>query len=231
MAQVADHTAEQTSSGPFAFGAHLLRPWLVANFVAFSISGAIGGTVLRSLLQPAIELAATRMEVARIGGLSTAAASLTLGLALGLGQWLVLRRAIRASWWAPATCAGWILVGFLVGFNSGGASWETRPEAGPITPFLPAVVTLPVIVVLLSAGQWLVLRRDCAGAYWWPLVTMGALFVAFFAGFVVAMSMPFLAPTDFPSGKALVIVGAVAGPIYGYFTWLYLAQLRRRATS
>ena len=26
----------------------------------------------------------------------------------------------------------------------------------------------------------------------------------------------------------ILVVGAVAGPIYGYGTWLFLAQLRRR---
>jgi hypothetical protein len=213
----------------FVFGSRVVRPWLLANFVAFTVGFGVGGGVVRALLQPAIELAPTRMDVAWIVGTSTGAAGLIVGTALGIGQWLVLRRVIRAALWAPATCVGWVLAGFVVSFTSGGASWRTLPAAGPITPLVPIVVVLPVVIVLLSAGQWLVLRRDCAGAGWWPLVNVGALVFALLTGFAAASALPFIATTDFPSAKALVIVGAVAGPIYGYGTWLFLAQLRRRA--
>jgi hypothetical protein len=230
MDHVADPTLEVESADQLAFESSLMRPWLIANFAAFTIGFGVGGGVLRALLQPAIENAPTRMDVAWVAGTSTGAAGLALGVALGVGQWLVLRRVIRAAlWWVPATCVGWVLAGFFVGFNSGGSSWETLPSAGPITPLLPSVVVLPVVIVLLSAGQWLVLRLDCLGAGWWLLVSVGALVFALGAGFVAASALPFIASTDFPSAKALVVVGAVAGPIYGYGTWLFLAQLRRRA--
>jgi hypothetical protein len=229
MDRVASPASGAQEAAPFVFGAHLLRPWLIANFVAFTIGSGVGGGVLRALLQPAIENAPTRMDAAWIAGASTGAAGLVLGSAVGFGQWLVLRRVIHAALWVPATCIGWVLAGFLGSFSSGGSSWNTLPEAGPITPLLPPVVILPLVIVLLSAGQWLVLRRDCVGAGWWPLVNVGALVFALLAGFAAASVLPFIAPTDFPSAKALVIVGAVAGPIYGYLTWLFLAQLRRRA--
>ena len=211
-----------------AFPSSLMAPWLIANFVAATIGFGVGGGVLRALMQPAIENAPTRMDVAWIAGTSAAAASLVVGTALGVGQWLVLRRAIRAALWAPATCVGWVLAGFLGVYPTGGSSWETLPSAGPITPLIPPIVVLPIVIVLLSAGQWLVLRRDCTGAGWWPLVNVGALFSGLLVGFAAARALPFIAPTDFPSTKALVIVGAVAGPVYGSVTWLFLAQLRRR---
>jgi len=150
-------------------------------------------------------------------------------MAFGVGQWLVLRRAIHAAWWVLATSVGWGLAGALVGFNSGGSSWETLPSAGPITPFIPPVVVIPLETILLGAGQWLVLRRACAGAGWWPVVNVAAFLAAALFGFLVASALPFIAPTDFPSAKALVIVGAAAGPVYGSLTWWFLAQLRRRA--
>src|SRR5262245_45285013 len=151
MDRVIEAVPDATAARKLVFPSNLLRPWLVANFGAFAIGAGVAGAVLRGLLQPAIENAVTRIEVARIGGTSTGAAALILGATLGIGQWLVLRRAIRAAWWAPATCLGWILVGSIVGFNNGGASWDTRPEAGPITPFILNIVVLPAIVVLLSA--------------------------------------------------------------------------------
>jgi hypothetical protein len=229
MDSVAAPSSAEPATAPLLFDAALGRQWLVANVVAFPIALGIGGGVLRSLLQPAIETAPTRMDVAWIGGVSTAVAALVMGTILGVAQWLVLRRAIDAAWWLAATCLGCVLAGFLVAFTSGGASWNTRPEAGPVTPLLPTFVVVPLAVVFLSAGQWLVLRQSCAATAWWLLVNVGALAVALVFGFVVASALPFIASTDFPSAKALVIVGAAAGPVYGYGTWLFLSQLRRRA--
>jgi hypothetical protein len=229
MDRVADPTLEVEGANELVFPSSLLWPWLTANFVAFAIGGGVSGGVLRALLQPAIELAPTRTDVAWIAGTSTAAAGLVFGAAVGIGQWLVLRRVIHAAPWVPATCVGWALAGFLVGFNSGGSSWNTLPSAGPITPLVPNIVVLPVIIAVLSAGQWLVFRRDCLGAGWWLLVNVGALVFALPIGFIAASALPLIAPTDFPSAKALVIVAAVAGPIYAWLTWQFLAQLRRRA--
>jgi hypothetical protein len=228
MDRVADPVLEVESANELAFQSRLLRPWLLANFVAFTIGCGVAGGVLRALLQPAIESAPTRMDVAWVSGTSTAAAGLVFGMVVAVGQWLVLRRVVHAALWVPATCVGWVLAGFLIGFNSGGFSWNTLPSAGHITPLVPNVVVLPVVIVLLSAGQWLVLHRDCVGARWWLLVNVGALAFALPVGFIAANALPFIAPTDFPSAKALVIVGAVAGPVYGYVTWLFLGQLRRR---
>jgi glutamine amidotransferase-like uncharacterized protein len=82
--------------------------------------------------------------------------------------------------------------------------------------------------LFLGAAQWLILRREFAGAHWWLLVNIGGLFIGFAVGFIVAKTVPWLAPTDFPSAGALGLVGAVAGPVYGAITWAYLAGLRRR---
>ena len=63
----------------------------------------------------------------------------------------------------------------------------------------------------------------------WPVVNVGGMLAGLFAGFAVAKIVPWLAPTDFPSGQALGLVGAVAGIVYGAVTWPFLAQLRLRA--
>lgn len=230
MDQVAAPTHNAEAAHGLVFGSGLLRPWIVANFVAFTIGFGIGGGMLRALMQPAVELAPTRMDVALIAGTSAAAAALVVGAFLGVGQWLVLRQAVRAPLWALATIVGWAVTGFLASFPSGGASWDTMPSAGPITPLVPWFVILPAVIVALSGGQWLVLRRDCAGAGWWLLVNAGAVAIALIAGFTAAKLVPFIVPTDFPSAKALVVVGAVAGPVYGSVTWLFLSTLRRRVS-
>jgi len=228
MDQLADPALEAGGSPSLVFPSGLIRPWLVANAVAFTIGAGIAGGMLRALLDPAIEQAATRTDVAAVAAIGTGLPALTFGIILGAAQWLVLRRAIPAAWWIPVTGIGWGLAGALVGFNSGGSSWETLPSAGPITPFIPPVLIVPLEIALLGSGQWLVLRRACAGAGWWLLVNVAAFLAAALFGFLVASALPFISPTDFPSAKALIIVGAAAGPVYGSLTWWFLGQLPRR---
>jgi len=230
MEQVADHAPDSDATDEVVFPSSLKRPWLVANAAAFTIGAGYAGGTLRALLDPAIEEAATRLDVAIVAATATGAGALVFGMAFGIGQWLVLRRAIQAALWVPVTCIGWALAGALVGFNSGGSSWETLPSAGPITPFISPILIALIDIVLLGTGQWLILRRACGGAGWWPLVNVGAFLGAALFGFAVASMLPFIAPTDFPSAKALVIVGAAGGPVYALGTWLFLSRLRRRAS-
>jgi hypothetical protein len=98
-------------------------------------------------------------------------------------------------------------------------------------PLLSLFVITPVIILLPGAGQWLVLRRDCARAGWWPLVNIGAFFGAGVVGLTVAKLLPWVAGTHYPSAQALAVVGLVSGPIYAWLTWQYLAQLRRRSSQ
>ncbi len=73
-----------------------------------------------------------------------------LGIVIGVGQWLVLRRrpVIRdAGWWVPATATGWML------------------GAG-----LPWVISFLVI----GTAQWLVLQRSVRRAGWW--IAVNAIF-------------------------------------------------------
>jgi hypothetical protein len=82
--------------------------------------------------------------------------------------------------------------------------------------------------------QWLVLRRRVHRAGWWPVASLGGFLVGFGGGFAVVRwgmvnVVHWLRPEDFPSAKALVLVGAVTGTLYGAVTWPTLARLLRRA--
>src|SRR4029079_14574196 len=99
-----------------------------------------------------------------------------------------------------------------------------------VPPLLALFVITPLAILLPGAGQWLVLRRDCARVGCCPLVNIGAFFGAGIAGLSVAKLLPWIAGTRYPSAQALAVAGLVAGPIYGYLTWQYLAQLRRRSS-
>ena len=203
------------------------REWLIANLLAFAVGGALFGGVLRALGQPYYGVMTSALEAGYIQARAAGVSGFIFGGVVGLAQWLVLRRTIRASWWALATCVGWGLSGVVSGFNSGGSVSTIGPDAGPVPRLLYLPVALPLVVFLLGFGQWLVLRREFVGAAWWLLANVGGIVTGFLVGFIVANSLPWLAPTDYPSAQALGIVGAVAGPVYGLLTWAFLAELRR----
>jgi hypothetical protein len=76
------------------------------------------------------------IEAARIQAIGAGTAALILGAAFRFGQWLVLRGAIRAAWWMPATCVGWALCGAVAGFSAGGSVSTIGPGVGPVHPLL-----------------------------------------------------------------------------------------------
>jgi hypothetical protein len=211
---------------PFA-GPDVRREWLIANLFAFAVGGALFGGVLRALEQPYYGMMTSAVEAGYIQARGAGVAGLIFGSLVGVAQWLVLRRTIRAGWWALGTGVGWGLSGVLSGFNAGGSVSTIGPDAGPLPPLLYLPVVLPLVVFLLGSAQWLVLRREFVGAEWWLLANVGGLIAGFIVGFVVSKALPWLTPTDYPSAQALGIVGAVAGPVYGLLTWAFLADLRR----
>ena len=211
------------------FETSLKQSWIVANFVAFTIGGALGGGVLRALIEPWFGADVSALEAGRIQAVGSGASAALFWILAGVAQWLVLRRAIRADWWIPVTALGWILAGILMGFGSGGSTSTIGPAAGPLP--LPVVLLgfPPLLTLLIGAGQWLILRREADGAAAWLLVNVGALLTAGMVGLAIAKLLPWVAGTNYPSAQALAVVGAVSGPLYGWLTWQFLAQLRRRA--
>jgi len=229
MDEVAGMAIEKDDAEPLVFGSHLLWPWLIANFVAFTIGFGAGGGVLDSIVRPHFGTNLPAWEAARIQATGAGLGALVEASIVAVAQWLVLRRAIRAGWWIPATIAGIVPAAVLMGLNSGGSVSTIGSVAGPIPPLLAVFVVTPLVILLPGAWQWLVLRRDCARVGWWPLVNIGAFAGAGFVGLTVAKLLPWIAGTHYPSAQALTVVGMVAGPIYAWLTWQFLAQLRRRA--
>jgi len=231
-ARTMDQTVNSTSEAgkpDLLFGPQLLRPWLIANFAAFTIGGLIGGGVLRAIVGPWFGSDVSAMEAARIQATGAATSATIFWTLAGAAQWLVLRRAIRAAWWMPATVAGWAVAGVLLGFSSGGSTSTIGPVDGPIPLPVALLVLPPLFLLLVGGGQWLILRRETVAAGMWPLASVGALLFAGLIGVSVAKMLPWIAGTQYPSAQALLVVGAVSGPIYAWLTWQFLAQLRRRS--
>ncbi len=212
-------------------GSVLLRPWLTVNFLAFVVGGGLAGGLVRFLEQPYYETGVSAIDAAYIQASSLGVSGAIFGAVLGTMQWLVLRRAFGVGWWMPATCLGYALAGIIAGFLAGGDVSTIGPDEGPVPPVVAALVGYPLAICVLGGFQWLVLRRDVDGAAWWPLGNLVGLFAGFGLSFAAVMSLgnvlPLLEPTDYPSAKAFVLIGVVAGVVYGAVTWSALAQLRR----
>lgn len=108
------------------------------------------------------------------------------------------------------------------------------PDVGVLGVVVAAVAGCILIGLVPSTAQWLVLRRQVDRAGWWPVAGLGGFAVGFGGGFAVARwgmvnVVHWLRPEDFPSAKALVLVGAVTGTLYAAVTWPALARLLRRA--
>lgn len=229
MDHVASPASEEQEAERLAFGSDAMRAWFLANCVAFAIGAAAAGGVLRALGQPYYATVDSVMEAARIQTIIVSAGAATFGLVIGIAQWLALRRFLRAGWWAPLTLLGWALAGAVTGFNSGGSLSTIEPDSPLIPPLLYTPLALILVVLILGVGQGQILGRLAEAAAWWPVVNFASLVAGLVAGFAIAQMAPWLAPTDFPSAGALLVVGAVAGPVYGMLTGVFLAELRLRA--
>jgi hypothetical protein len=144
-------------------GSDLLRPWLIANFLAFAVGGALAGGILRFLEQPYYGVMTSAIEAGYIQAGSLGLSNAVFGAIVGTAQWLVLRRTLHAGWWISATCIGWGLGGVVMGFNAGGSVSTIGPDAGPVPPLLAVVLFPPLVVLLLGVGQYLILHREFAG--------------------------------------------------------------------
>jgi hypothetical protein len=217
-------------------GPGLWLPWVLANVVGFALGGAIAGGIARAMGQPYYGVVSSTSEAIRIATRTAGVATAVFGAAIGTGQWLVIRTKLpRVGWWILGTSAGWGLAGVVAGALSGsmgGAVTGIGPDVG-VWGFVVAAAAGILNIGLLSATfQWMMLRRQVERAWRW-LLGAGAAFLvaAAVAAGVVRWGMVevtgWLRPEDFPSAKAWVAFGAVAGVLYGAITGAVVARLLR----
>lgn len=148
-----------------------------------------------------------------IGGVAGA----VLGGALGLAQWLVLRRhgqEVNAGWLLASVIGG--ALGLAFGLAVGDAVNLTPPinqVRGAPAPVLPLGVALQTAVtgalvgLGLGGAQWLALRRSLQLGLWWVLVNG--------LGWMVGLGLgAMLAPLSGVIG-ALLIAGISGGALSG----------------
>lgn len=155
------------------------------------------------------------------------------GLALGTGQWLVLRRAfpkLSARWWIGATAVGAALA-WTVGMLAGTSATDAAPEVDAA-----AVMVLGIsleVALLFALPQTLVLRRAVPARLrrpawiWVPANVVGwmiGLTAVFSAAAGVGTSTPaaWVAVTMSSAGALMAVAPAI-------FTGLALLWLERKA--
>ena len=122
------------------------------------------------------------------------------GVMLGAMQWFLLRRrVVQARWWVVASTLTFLLGGLI-------------PLSQPITAVDWATVGA-VDGVLLGGAQWLLLRRQYAGAGWWFVALAASLPVALAVGFTAGQYSYLLAGTLTGGVTGLVMLWLLRRPL------------------
>ena len=135
---------------------------------------------------------------------------LVIGSAVGIAQWLVLRRYVSpVGWWVALS---------IVGYGVGKAMAEAT---------LPGTTTLPgyaltgaIVGVVVGLAQWVVLRRSLSSAGWWVPATSLAWVVGWCAIGVAEHA------SDWPT-LAVYVVGGIGAAVAGLITAMTLIWLLR----
>ncbi len=186
--------------------------WVLANMagevVGFGLAAGLGmlsASWLERLAGPTQVMVAIATVVA-VGTVE--------GAAVGLAQWLALRRSvptISRRAWLTATVAGAIVawaVGMAVGTSVGDSAGMVEPS-GAVMLLIGAGIGVAAGVVL-SVPQWLVLRQALAHAGWW----VPAHAVAWAVGMLVAFGG--MSTIDETTPAAVVLgIGAATGLAMG----------------
>jgi len=138
----------------------------------------------------------------------------SIGISVGLFQWLVLRPHIpQAIWWVLASITGWA-IGLPLAqalFRAVNAAME-----GAIEGSFAGTIQITVFGVLIGLAQWLVLRQHVSKAGWWILASIMSLNVAFLittAGALVNIT-------------EIIVVGTVLGALPGLVLLLLMYHSR-----
>jgi hypothetical protein len=185
------------------------RP-LLYRWVAFvAVAEALGFAF------PAVVGATTASVASSVAVPALLAAGLIEGTFLGVGQAIVLRRAVpdvSTRRWVLATAVGAMLA-YALGLlpSSLGGEWSrTATVAG-------AVILGVLILVTIGGMQWLVLRRHVRHAYRWILITAGA----WLAGMTVFFGFSTPLWHEGQSPVAAIAVGGVGGLLMaGVTAWI-----------
>ena len=213
------------------------RQWIVANALAEMIglgtSALLWGAFAYSFSAEELLGVLTSTVVVVLGS------TLLEGTAVGVGQWLVLRRPLpQLTWqaWVLAT-----MVGAFVAWSLGmipstmmtlGEETSSQPplEINDLVMYSLAAVMGLVLGPILGLPQWWVLRRHLRHAVWWVPANAVAWAIGMIAIFV---GVSFVPESGLTFGAVLVVLlslataGALVGAVHG---WVLIWLLKENKT-
>lgn len=166
-------------------------PWLRWT-LASAVGGGVGGFA---------SLALGASQIASPGGIANWAA---FGLALGMGQWLVLKEFGVKGTWVIASTLGWAVWSF---FQASGA---------------PGPLAWSFVGLVIGILQWMVLRRTRSHALWWIPANLVAWFAGGTLGYAFGLSL-LASGVPFPLAWVLgwAAVAFTGSGILGFtFSWM-----------
>ncbi len=139
-----------------------------------------------------------------IGLTVIAVGQMALGAAIGLAQWLVLRKRLaRMGWWVLATVVGY--------------------SAGILTPWianrlplawLEGIASLLCYGTLLGFAQWIVLREHFAHIAWWILLSIAAWVLVWALTGLAYVTGLYREPFDLLAAFLVPVAAAGAGLVW-----------------
>lgn len=127
-----------------------------------------------------------------------------LGAAIGLAQWLVLRRYLRGTgWWVLATLLGYALPFILI---------RSMPPSEQ--PWLAGTSMFLMLGTTLGILQWLVLRGRVRHAGWWIAISIAGWLAAFALTGAAIVSGLYVEPFDLLAAFLVPVAVAGAGIVW-----------------
>jgi hypothetical protein len=179
----------------------------------WTLATTIAGAIVGALESSGFELVATMFFT---------------GLLIGAAQWLVLRQYIpKAFWWIVVSAPGWTF-GLVLGsyyINLFNPLIQFLNTLGAWYVFWMNLVIQPIVMAILGAAQFPILRRFVRKAHGWILVSaLGGALEGASGSTVSYILQPGLLPAAFST--ALVYGSGWLG--YGIVTGICLQWLLRR---
>lgn len=186
--------------------------WILATFVgaivgpAFAFPLNLALVALLGVTAPVLGTPTQQALILTLDGLG--ASMLFVGLGIGMGQWLLLRKYLKHS-------AGWILATGLAMLLEGLFRWSLPPD---INPGLIGPLTIPSGAILLAVCQWFVLRGRVPHAGWWVVICIAGwvptLVIAVVAEYLQLSSESLFALVIIVIGTILPFAVAAGGMVW-----------------
>ena len=141
-----------------------------------------------------------------------AIAGTAIGLGLGIGQWVLMRRHLeRSVWWIVATVVGLAVAGALMGTGT----TEELARRGLNTETVGLVLGAAA-----GVAQWVVLRLRSPRAIWWIPANVAAFGLGWLVNWTVDFGLDYNDPRSLILGVGLILVPFVL--ISGVSLWWIL---------